>query len=169
MAFCGKCGAKVSDNLKFCSQCGAALEGADPEIKKGGTVDVTEKISKLNNTRDTTADFDNSDVQDNKVMAILAYLSWLVLIPLLAAPKSKFARFHANQGLVLAIAEIAWWIVQAIVYAILVAISWRLLFISTILGITNILFLVLAILGIVNASTGKAKELPIIGKFKILK
>jgi len=30
-------------------------------------------------------------------------------------------------------------------------------------------FLVLAVLGIVNAANGRAKELPVIGKFKILK
>ncbi|MBE7048148.1 MAG: zinc ribbon domain-containing protein, partial [Ruminococcaceae bacterium] len=28
---------------------------------------------------------------------------------------------------------------------------------------------ILAIIGIINAATGKAKELPLIGKFKILK
>jgi len=39
-------------------------------------------------------------------MAILAYLTWLVLIPLFAAKESKFARFHCNQGIVLAVAEI---------------------------------------------------------------
>ena len=32
-------------------------------------------------------------------MAILAYFGILVLIPILAAKDSKFARFHANQGL----------------------------------------------------------------------
>lgn len=103
-------------------------------------------------------------------MGILAYLSWLVLIPIFAAPKSKFARFHANQGLVLAITEIVWWIVTAVLNTILYAISWRLgaLF-GTLLGLVNLVFLVLLILGIVNAANGKAKELPVIGKFKILK
>jgi len=30
-------------------------------------------------------------------------------------------------------------------------------------------FLVLAVLGIINAANGRAKELPVIGKFKFLK
>lgn len=39
------------------------------------------------------------DAQENKGMAVLAYL--IFLIPLLAAKESKFARYHTNQGLVL--------------------------------------------------------------------
>lgn len=37
------------------------------------------------------------------------------------------------------------------------------------LGLVNIIFLVLAIIGIVNAVNGKAKELPIIGKYRVIK
>ena len=54
--------------------------------------DINEKLNELNNTADTTNEFDPQDIQNNKAMAILAYLSWLVLIPLFAAKDSKFAR-----------------------------------------------------------------------------
>ncbi|MDO4733556.1 MAG: zinc ribbon domain-containing protein, partial [Bacillota bacterium] len=57
--------------------------------------DFSAKIAALNNTADTTGDFDKADIEQHKVMGVLAYLSWLVLIPIFAAPKSKFARFHA--------------------------------------------------------------------------
>ena len=60
-----------------------------------------EKITSLNNTADTTIEFDNQDIQNNKIMAILSYFGILVLVPILAAKESKFARFHANQGLIL--------------------------------------------------------------------
>jgi len=33
----------------------------------------------------------------------------------------------------------------------------------------NLVFLVMLVLGIMNAVNGRAKELPVIGKFKILK
>jgi uncharacterized membrane protein len=102
-------------------------------------------------------------------MAILAYLGILVLVPIFAAKESKFARFHANQGLVLFLAEIAFYIVLTIVSAIILAISWKLYFIITILSLVWIVFLVLAIIGIINAANGKAKELPVIGKFTLLK
>ena len=65
--------------------------------------DVNETIKNLNNTNDFTEEFEQEDIQNNKTMAILAYIGILVLIPIFAAKESKFARFHANQGLVLLI------------------------------------------------------------------
>ena len=147
----------------------ASTQQAQPNTQTNSQTDYSAKISALNETADTTADFDKADIEQNKVMGVLAYLSWLVLIPIFAAKGSKFARFHANQGLVLAITEIAWWIVQGILSSVLYSISWRLGFISTILGLVNIVFLVLLVIGIMNAANGRAKELPVIGKFKILK
>lgn len=110
------------------------------------------------------------DAQDNKAMGILAYLGILVLVPIFAAKESSFARFHANQGLVLLLAEVAYGIVVAILSAIFLAISLSLwLVINTILGILWIAFAVWAILGIVNAAKGEMKPLPIIGGITILK
>ena len=127
--------------------------------------DLNDKFNEFNNTADTTAEYDPNDIRKNKGMAILAYLSWLVLIPIFAAKGSKFARFHANQGLVLALAEIICWIVLGIL-GNLPIIGW--LF-SIIDGLFSIVCLLFAIIGIVNAVNGRAKELPIVGKFRILK
>lgn len=127
--------------------------------------DLEEKFNELNNTADSTAEFDAQDIEQNKVFAIFAYLSWLVLIPLFAAKGSKFARFHANQGLVLAISEIVCWVVLGILK--------RLPLIGWIFGIVDGLFslvvLAFVIIGIVNAANGKAKDLPIVGSFRLLK
>lgn len=116
--------------------------------------DLGDKLEELNNTADTTSEYSEEDIANNKVFAILAYIGILFLVPLLAAKESKFARFHANQGLILFIVEIIVGILSFI------PIIGLLLWIATI---------VLAILGIVNAANGKAKELPLIGKFKLLK
>ncbi len=176
MAFCGQCGTKVDEGVKFCPSCGAAIEVVERKTeptdqpKQTSQNDFADKLQNLNNTADTTADFDIADIEGNKVMSILAYLSWLVLIPIFAAKDSKFARFHSNQGLVLAIAEIAWWIATGIITAIAYVIAWWLgSLLSTVLGLVNLVFLVMAVLGILNAANGKAKELPVIGKFRILK
>ena len=126
-------------------------------------------MAALNNTADTTAEFDKADIEQNKGMSILAYLGPLVLIPILAAKNSKFARYHSNQGLVLLIAAVIYGIAYGILSTIIYAISWRLGFIVSIIGLVSILFTVLAIIGIINAVNGRAKELPIIGKYKILK
>ena len=177
MAYCGKCGTKVDEGVKFCPSCGNPMEAPAPEQQAqtqqaqpaGDQNDFSAKIAALNNTADTTADFDKADIEQNKAMGILAYLGPLVFIPMFAAKGSKFARFHANQGLTLFIACVAWSIVYSILNWIILAISWRLYFISSIIGLFSLVFLVLAVLGIVNAANGRAKELPVIGKFKILK
>jgi uncharacterized membrane protein len=133
------------------------------------------KFSKLTDTADTTAQFDPKDIEQNKVMALLSYFGILVLVPLLAAKESRFARFHAGQGLNLLIACVCWVAVYQVLLMIFRAIllhsaTWRLYwFLSGLLGILSIVFVVLAIIGIVNALNGKAKELPVIGKYKLLK
>ncbi len=127
------------------------------------------------NTPDTTAEFDQNDIQQNKVMALLSYICVcsipLFLIPLLAAKNSKFARFHTNQGLVLWIANIAVSIVMGIISFIIGLLGVAVLsgIVTLVSTLISLFFLVLMILGIVNAATGKAKELPVIGKIKLLK
>lgn len=101
---------------------------------------------------------------NEKVFGILAYFGWLVLIPLLAG-KTEFSKFHANQGLVLAIAEIVITVV-AVVMMFIPIVGW---IIGGILYLVDVVALVLAIIGIVNAAQGQMKPLPIIGNIKILK
>ena len=114
------------------------------------------------NTPDTTAEFDQSDIQQNKVMAVLAYFGLLFLVPLLAAKESKYAKFHTNQGLVIWIAGLIAGVVSSILAVIPV--------VGAILGaLISLVMFALMIIGIINAATGKAKELPVIGKIKLLK
>ena len=68
--------------------------------------DFETEVKNLGNTEDYTAQFDPQDIASNKVMGVLAYIGILVLIPIFAAKNSPFARFHANQGLILFIAEL---------------------------------------------------------------
>lgn len=182
MAKCTKCGADLADGAKFCTVCGTK----QPEAASGqtaqsgassasGSIDFSETLKKFNDTEDTTAEFEQSDIDSNKVMGVLAYLSWLVLIPLLAASKSKFARFHTNQGLVLAICEVIWGVVLKIVSTILATVfglihlSFIASIIITLLNLVNLAFFILTILGIVNVCNGKAKQLPIIGRITLIK
>jgi len=48
----------------------------------------------------------DKDIEDNKVMAALSYAWILCLVPLLGKRDSKFAQFHAKQGLILFIIEL---------------------------------------------------------------
>lgn len=56
---------------------------------------------------DTTSASSTSD-QNDKIFGVLAYIGILWLVPLLAAPKSKFAKYHANQGLVYLFLKLSW-------------------------------------------------------------
>jgi uncharacterized membrane protein len=105
---------------------------------------------------------DANDVQQNKVMAILAYV--LFLIPLLAAKESKFAMYHANQGLILFIAGV----IGSVVVGILTTISFGIL--GVCLGpLFTLAYFIFMILGIINAANGEMKPLPYIGNYTLLK
>ena len=169
MAFCGNCGTKIDNHAKFCPGCGQAVEApATEQIKteateqpkaeqaQGRQNDLSAKVANLNNTKDTTDQFDKDDIEKNKAMGLLAYI--LFFIPLLAAKDSPFARYHANQGFVLFLCGL----ISSVLWIIPI-LGW------IIAPILSIVITVLAVIGIINALNGKAKELPIIGKFKILK
>lgn len=102
---------------------------------------------------DVTDEIDPEDIKKNKIYAVLAYIGILVVIPIFFAKESKFAKFHANQGLIL-------FLIELVVGLFLK--KW-------ILGIIEAVVFVFAVIGIVYAIQGKAKELPVIGNFKILK
>ena len=168
MPFCRQCGMELKEGVRFCPGCGTPVEEPAQTAQQNST-SKENSFAAAFNTADTTAQYDPADVEKNKAMGVLAYLSWLVLIPIFAAKDSKFARFHANQGLVLLIASAIFGVVRWILSEILFAISWRLYFVTIIISLLGLAFLALAIIGIVNAATGKAKELPVIGQIRILK
>jgi len=98
---------------------------------------------------------------NDKVFGILSYIGILWIVGL-AAGKTPFAKFHANQGLVLFLAEI----VIGIAGGILSFIP----FIGGIVsGLGSLASLVLMILGIVNVAQGEMKPLPVIGGITIIK
>lgn len=85
---------------------------------------------------------------------------------MLACPNSRFARFHANQGLVLFLFGIAVSLATFII-SIIPVVGWIL---GPIIGfVASVFELILMIMGIINAAQGQAKELPLIGKIILLK
>ena len=96
------------------------------------------------------------------VLLLLAGI--LVLIPLFVAKESPFARFHCNQGIVLALAEVVLSL-AAKIFGRLPLIGW---IIKLVAGLGGIALLVFAIMGIINAINGRAKELPLVGGIRIL-
>lgn len=101
--------------------------------------------------------FTQEDIESSKVMAGLAYI--LFFLPLLACPDSPYGRYHANQGLLLLLLGLG----GSIILSIIPIIGWILL------PFFGIAVFIIAVIGLINGFTGKAKPLPIIGKYQIIK
>lgn len=92
---------------------------------------------------------------NNTGMAMIAYLGILVIIPLLTEAKNDpFVKFHIKQGLVLLIG-----FVFASFVAAVPVLGW---FLSPVLWLAC---LVLMVVGLINASSHKEVELPVIGHY----
>lgn len=122
-------------------------------------------LNNLNDTPNATGAYTKQDIEGNKGMAVLSYFSILVLIPVFAAKNSPFARFHANQGMILFVIEAILWVVSMVLGWIPV-IGWLL---SIVIWVLELGLLALSVLGIINAVQGQAKELPVLGGIRILK
>lgn len=161
MAFCNKCGNQLPDGANNCPNCGAPAGNTQQN-----TQNAQDFVNNMMNTNDTTSQFDPQDINNNKGMSVLAYIGFLFLVPLLACPNSKFARYHTNQGLVLFLLEFALGVVTGILGIIPIA---GLIIGGLLSAVGGIFTLVLMIMGIINAAKGQAKELPLIGKITLLK
>lgn len=102
---------------------------------------------------------DPADAEKNKTMAILSY--FIFFLPLITDAKdSPFAKFHANQSLILLLFIVVGNIVAGMLSFVLIG-----FLIMPIIGIAALVFW---FMGIMNAAGGKMKELPLIGGIHIL-
>lgn len=118
--------------------------------------DFKDEFNKIMDTPDTTGEYDTQDINTNKVWAIFACFGIFFWMPLVAAPNSHFAKFYANQGLI--------YLVACIVLTVAAKILDFIPFIGSVIGwVVGILELAYLVYNIVNAASGKAKEMPLIG------
>ena len=125
----------------------------------------------MNSSQNYTFMYEEEDIKKNKFFAVISYLPLLFLIPLIFRKKSKFARFHANQGLSLFVTEL-------IVSAIYLILKWVFTFfaltglfiaLNFVMAVVFIVILSLILVGVMNANGNLAKSLPFIGGIEILK
>ncbi|MCL2426334.1 MAG: zinc-ribbon domain-containing protein [Oscillospiraceae bacterium] len=165
MIYCINCGQQLQNEVQFCPSCGTSVSATS-----------TPHNIQPSYQQHTQATAPSSDADKNKGMAIIAYL--LFFIPLITGDhkKSAFVKYHTNQGIILFIFSAGLGVAISIVMAILTSLlfnvfAWGLLAIlGTILNLLWFVPMIFLILGIVNASSGKEKPLPLIGnKITILK
>lgn len=93
------------------------------------------------------------------IMAVFAYLSILIIIPLLTDAKSDpFVKYHVKQGIALLIFEVIGWFVAAFI-------GWFPVIGWVIVWLFWLVSLALVIIGIMNVLNGNEKELPWIGHY----
>ena len=86
-------------------------------------------------------------------MAILSYFGPLIVIPFVTgASNDPYVKFHIKQGLALIITAVI-----GMIIAVVPVLGW------IIAPIVSIFCFILFIIGVINAVSGKQKELPIIG------
>ncbi len=105
------------------------------------------------------------DADQNRVFGILAYISFFCLVPIIVAKDSPYAKYHANQGLVLFLAELALFLVTG-AFVFIPFLGMIVYYLHLLL---LIVFLGMAIYGIINAAAGKCVPLPVIGGIKLLR
>ena len=151
--FCPKCGTENPDEAKFCSKCGAGMGGAaTPGNDKAG------------------ADAESSTGMSANVAGLLSYVAgWITgIVFVVLEKKSTFVKFHAWQSImtfgVLTVAQI-------VVAGILTAIGFAtfspglILFASVISTIIWILTVILWIVLMIMAGTGKMWKVPLAGNW----
>lgn len=116
--------------------------------------------------------FNTEDVNANKVYGILCYIGILFIIPLFIVKDSQYTKFHSNQGLVLFITKLILKVISRILIFVLNVGTLGLMsgmindIVSIVIGLISATF---TIIGIVNACSGEAKTLPIIGGITLIK
>lgn len=123
-------------------------------------------------TKNDTMLFKEDDIDENCNMAIISYIPFLFFVPMIIKPCSGYLRYHGIQGLTMFLSFIVLEFFDIMLSAICNSIFSDMVGIVLTVIITviiNIAVLLLISIGIANAVKGEARELPIIGKYKLLK
>ena len=99
---------------------------------------------------------------DAKTTGWVSYITWIGWLVAYFGGDKEGAKFHLNQSLAINICYTGVWVLSFIL-AFIPVLGWLLV------AAANVFLLVCAILGIIAAVNQEEKEVPLIGKIKILK
>ena len=139
MKYCPHFGAEIADDVRFCPTCG--------------------KETVVTVAAETDPVFDPQDIADNRMLAMLGYLT-MGILPMLGCRNSAYAMHHVNQAL--------WIYIGAMLCSLASGILAFTVIIPILGGIALIVLLVFEIMGIVRALKGSGKYLPFIEKLPVI-
>lgn len=93
-------------------------------------------------------------ISEDRAYAALSYLWVLSLVPLFFKRQSAYVQFHAKQGFLLFVAEVVIGVV-----AVIPVLGWIIGFLGWLAAV------VLSVLGIIAALTGKEWVMPVLGEY----
>ena len=187
--FCPKCGAKIPDEANFCTSCGAKLGAAPAPAKtsrgkaRSKTEDKakSEEEGKAEGKAEVKAEgkAESSTGMQPNTAGLLCYLGWWItgIIFVVIEKKSRFVKFHAWQSIMTLGILNAVLIILSIIRAVAWASAWKSVwtgspaslgfwrFTDVIFTIILILTIVLWIVLMVMAVTGKMWKIPWIGNW----
>ena len=192
MSYCTRCGAYIPQGDSICPACGYDPEAEQAQAHSGFTGGAAQAVAsqsqqsassqsqqsgsyqtqqeKSDSEAMTWAPWNQQEEKEEQYsyqqpedehavseelrrLTVLSYIGPLFLLPLLLHKDNRFVRYHANQGLCLLIFEtITGWIFGGLLYAAAMLFS-----------------VYCVVLGAKAAASGKTVELPLIGKWRILK
>lgn len=135
-----------------------------------------ETVEKIINTKNESTKFTTEEVLKYKTEAVISYIPFVSIYYLLTSKykKSNYLHFHINQGLSLTVCFIATLFISKILCSLFaVDGGYGREFVPGIIEfICYILYVIVAFLvgfGILNTTNNQSKELPLIGKYRLLK
>lgn len=178
--YCRKCGQKLKEGTKFCSDCGEAVESTKKETQKD---QKTDSASEQIYGPTTSSSFDMKQLSQ-----ILSYFGILFIVGLVSSEKDDpNVRFHVGQGIILFIFEVILNILNFILIQFIFTPLFRREvkiwgfvtgyemnpFGQFLIAITSIvvygLIIYMVVRGVMNVIKKEKKELPLIGKFAFYK
>ena len=133
-------------------------------------------LAKFQDTKDYTVEYDPNKLAENKQYCKLAVLGITFWVPFVAAKDCGSARFYANQGLLIFIVELIL-LIPELIFTGIIGVGLTLgaqIVVGLILDliITAVIYSVpifMIVTAFKNIDNGKVKDIPFIGRFRILK
>lgn len=171
MKQCPNCRNEIPDEASFCPVCGTAInafhsfpEPYPPQNQQyiptpQPYIPAAPKV----NPYDHSSKYQQEDISQNKLYCMLCYLLDFIgiIIALLGAKGSEYARFHIHQAMKFSVLE-------AVLGLLAVILCWTVV-IPILAAVALIILLVLKFVAFINVCKGKAIEPGIIRSIKFLK
>lgn len=163
MSVCPICHSQVPPESNYCTMCGNRLpDEPDSSPKQSSVYQNYCQPTPVPDPWDHTAEFDAKDISENKLFAMLMYLTSIVgiIFALLGAKDSAYVQFHLKQNLKLLIVEVLLSLIGCLLaFTFIVPIA---------AGVCGVICVVLHIIAFFHVCGNKAKEPAIIRGLKFL-